>query len=120
VPARQVVVESDLPIETPVTTVNEASGSGLRAITLAADRIAAGEVDVAVAGGFESMTNAPWVLPEYRKGRRHGDAIVFRNLEARLIMTAFLAAVAATYAVHLAETGPLRVERKPGVVACPA
>ncbi|WP_255191380.1 thiolase family protein [Natronobeatus ordinarius] len=73
VPGRQAVVESSLPNETPATTVNEASGSGLRAITLAADRIAAGRSKFAVAGGFESMTNAPWILPEYRKGRRYGD-----------------------------------------------
>ncbi|WP_265107856.1 thiolase family protein [Halosolutus halophilus] len=73
VPARQAVVESSLPNETQVTTVNEASGSGLRAITLAADRIAADRADLAIAGGFESMTNAPWILPDYRKGRRHGD-----------------------------------------------
>jgi acetyl-CoA C-acetyltransferase len=72
VPARQVVVESGLPNEVAVTTVNEASGSGLRAIALAGDRIAAGEIEFAVAGGFESMTNAPWVLPGYRTGRRHG------------------------------------------------
>ncbi|ELY54688.1 acetyl-CoA acetyltransferase [Natronococcus amylolyticus DSM 10524] len=74
VPGRQAVVESDLPNETPTTTVNEASGSGLRAIALAADRIAAGRAEFAVAGGFESMTNAPWILPDYRTGRRHGDA----------------------------------------------
>ena len=73
VPGRQAVVESALPNGTPATTVNEASGSGLRAITLATDRIAAGREAFAVAGGFESMTNAPWILPEYRKGRRHGD-----------------------------------------------
>ncbi|MFT4882852.1 MAG: acetyl-CoA C-acetyltransferase [Natronomonas sp.] len=73
VPGRQAVVESALPNETAATTVNEASGSGLRAITLAADRIAADEADIAIAGGFESMTNAPWVLPDYRKGKRHGD-----------------------------------------------
>ncbi len=72
-PARQVVVESDLPAETPVTTINEASGSGLRAIALAADRIHAGRTDLAIAGGFESMTNAPWILPDYRTGKRHGD-----------------------------------------------
>ena len=72
VPARQVVVRSSLPDDTAVTTINEASGSGVRAICLAADRIAAGRIDVAVAGGFESMTNAPWVLPGYRTGQRHG------------------------------------------------
>ncbi|QFU84951.1 thiolase family protein [Natronorubrum aibiense] len=73
VPGRQAVIESGLPNETQATTVNEASGSGLRAITLAADRIAAGRADFAIAGGFESMSNAPWILPDYRTGRRHGD-----------------------------------------------
>jgi acetyl-CoA C-acetyltransferase len=72
-PARQAVVASTLPDSTPATTVNEASGSGLRAITLAADRIAAGRATFAVAGGFESMTRAPWVLPGLREGKRHGD-----------------------------------------------
>ncbi|WP_435195628.1 thiolase family protein [Natronomonas sp. EA1] len=74
VPGRQVVVASSLPDETETTTVNEASGSGLRAIALAADRITAGRAELAIAGGFESMTNAPFVLPDYRKGRKHGDA----------------------------------------------
>ena len=73
VPARQAVISSSLPDSTPVTTVNEASGSGVRAIALAADRIDAGRADFAVAGGFESMTNAPWILPDHRKGTRHGD-----------------------------------------------
>ncbi|QRV17525.1 thiolase family protein (plasmid) [Haloterrigena salifodinae] len=73
VPGRQVVVESELPNETRATTINEASGSGMSAIGLAADRIAAGRAGLAIAGGFESMTNAPWILPDYRKGRRHGD-----------------------------------------------
>ncbi|ELZ16036.1 acetyl-CoA acetyltransferase [Haloterrigena salina JCM 13891] len=73
VPGRQVVVKSELPNETRATTINEASGSGMSAIGLAADRIAAGRADLAIAGGFESMTNAPWILPDYRKGRRHGD-----------------------------------------------
>jgi acetyl-CoA C-acetyltransferase len=73
VPGRQVVVESKLPDSTPTTTVNEASGSGLRAITLAADRIATGKASVVLAGGFESMTRAPWVLPGMRAGKRYGD-----------------------------------------------
>lgn len=72
VPARQVVIRSSLPNDTAVTTINEASGSGVRAICMAADRINAGEIDISLAGGFESMTNAPWILPDYRTGRRHG------------------------------------------------
>ncbi len=73
VPGRQVVVESGLPATTPTTTINEASGSGLRAICLAADRIDAGRAEVTIAGGFESMTNAPWILPGYRTGKRYGE-----------------------------------------------
>jgi acetyl-CoA C-acetyltransferase len=73
VPGRQAVIKSSLPNETRATTVNEASGSGLSAIALAADRIAAGRAEIAVAGGFESMSNAPWIIPDYRKGRRYGD-----------------------------------------------
>ncbi len=72
VPARQVVIRSSLPNDTAVTTINEASGSGVRAICMAADRINSGEIDISLAGGFESMTNAPWILPDYRTGRRHG------------------------------------------------
>ncbi|WP_380675876.1 thiolase family protein [Salinigranum sp. GCM10025319] len=73
VPGRQAVVESGLPETLPTTTVNEASGSGLRAITLAADRIAVGRASLAVAGGFESMSRAPWILPGLREGKRYGD-----------------------------------------------
>jgi acetyl-CoA C-acetyltransferase len=80
VPARQVVVGSDLPDSTPATTVNEASGSGLRAVAMAVDRIEAGRVAVAVAGGMESMSNAPYLVPGMRKGRRHGDATLVDSM----------------------------------------
>ncbi|MGM0591429.1 MAG: thiolase family protein [Halobacteriota archaeon] len=72
-PARQVTVESSLPDTTPATTVNEASGSGLRAITLAVDSVDAGRNDVAIAGGMESMSNAPYLVETMRRGVRHGD-----------------------------------------------
>jgi acetyl-CoA C-acetyltransferase len=74
VPARQVGLAADLPEDLPATTVNEASGSGMRAIALAADRIEAGRNDVAVAGGTESMSNAPYLAPDVRRGKRLGDA----------------------------------------------
>lgn len=74
VPARQVVVDSDLDDGVAATTVNEASGSGLRAITLAVDRIDAGRADVCIGGGMESMSNAPYLVREMRGGRRHGDS----------------------------------------------
>jgi acetyl-CoA C-acetyltransferase len=80
VPARQAVVGSDLPESTAATTVNEASGSGVRAIALAADRIAADRAEFAIAGGMESMSNAPYLLPDYRQGRRHGDGRVVDSM----------------------------------------
>ncbi|WP_254273999.1 thiolase family protein [Haloarcula marina] len=73
VPARQVVVDSPLPDSCPATTTNEASGSGLRAIANAVDRIDAGRTDLCIAGGMESMSNAPYLVREMRGGRRHGD-----------------------------------------------
>ena len=85
VPARQAVTEAGLPNDTPATTVTEASGSGLRAIMLAADRIAAGRADIAVGGGMESMSNAPYLVRELREGRPHGnteltDSMIFDAL----------------------------------------
>jgi acetyl-CoA C-acetyltransferase len=85
VPARQAVTEAGLPEDTPATTVNEASGSGLRAIALAVDRIAADRAEIAVAGGMESMSNAPYLVREHRTGRPHGnseltDAMVYDAL----------------------------------------
>ncbi|RLM36838.1 thiolase family protein [Haloarcula sp. Atlit-120R] len=85
VPARQVVVESPLPDDVAATTLNEASGSGLRAITTAADRIEAGRASVCFAGGMESMSNAPYLVPDMRGGHRHGnselvDAMIWDSL----------------------------------------
>ncbi len=84
-PARQVVVESPLPDSVAATTLNEASGSGLRAIMTAADRIEAGRASVCLAGGMESMSNAPYLVPDMRGGRRHGnselvDAMIWDSL----------------------------------------
>jgi acetyl-CoA C-acetyltransferase len=73
VPGRQATYASRLPKETPVTTINEASGSGVRAMMNAHDHLAAGRAEFAIAGGMESMTNAPHVLPGHRKGTRMGD-----------------------------------------------
>jgi acetyl-CoA C-acetyltransferase len=74
VPARQAAMEGGVQESVPATTINEASGSGLRAIALAVDRIEAGRADFAIAGGMESMSRAPHALQGYREGRRHGDA----------------------------------------------
>jgi len=73
VPARQVGVRAGLE-DVPATTINEASGSGLRALALAVDRLRAGRGDLAVAGGMESMSSSPYLVRGMRRGRRYGDA----------------------------------------------
>lgn len=80
VPARQVVLEAGLPPSTPATTINEASGSGLRAIALGVDRLLAGRREFAVAGGMESMSNAPFLLHGMRQGRRYGDTTLVDSM----------------------------------------
>ncbi len=80
VPARQAALKAGLPDDTPATTVNEASGSGLRAILTAVDRIHAGRNEFVVAGGMESMSNAPYLLPEFRNGRKHGNSEVVDSM----------------------------------------
>jgi acetyl-CoA C-acetyltransferase len=71
-PARQAAIFAGLPNTTPCTTVNKVCGSGLKAVMLAAQAIAAGDADVVVAGGMESMSNVPYYLPTARGGMRMG------------------------------------------------
>ena len=69
-PARQAAVKSGLPIEVPAMTINKVCGSGLRAVSLAAQMIKAGDCDVVVAGGMESMSQAPYAIKEMRWGHK--------------------------------------------------
>jgi acetyl-CoA C-acetyltransferase len=73
-PARQAALRAGLPETTSATTINRVCGSGLKAIMLAAAEIRAGDADVAVAGGMESMNGAPYLLPGARFGYRLGNA----------------------------------------------
>lgn len=74
-PARQAALGAGLAKSVPCTTVNKVCGSGLKAVMLAAAQLAAGEASVVVAGGMESMSNAPYLLPKMRAGQRlgHGE-----------------------------------------------
>lgn len=72
--ARQAAVAAGIPKEIPALTVNKVCPSGLAAIALADQMIRAGDLDVVVAGGMESMTNAPYVIPKARQGSRLGNA----------------------------------------------
>src|SRR3954466_14639612 len=72
--SRQAAVAAGIPKEIPALTVNKVCPSGLAAIAIADQMIRAGDLDVAVAGGMESMTNAPYVIPKARWGSRLGNA----------------------------------------------
>jgi len=85
-PARQASIGAGIPVATGCTTVNKMCGSGMKAIMIAHDAIRAGSADIVVAGGMESMTNAPYLLPKVRDGMRlgHGemlDHMFFDGLE---------------------------------------
>jgi acetyl-CoA C-acetyltransferase len=73
-PARQAAVGAGLPIETPADTINKVCASSIRAVEIADSMIRAGDVEVVVTGGMESMSNAPYALPKARFGYRLGDA----------------------------------------------
>ena len=74
VTARQAACSAGIPMSTPAITINKVCLSGLNAIYLAAQMINAGDAEVVVAGGMESMTNAPYLLPKARGGYRYGNA----------------------------------------------
>jgi acetyl-CoA C-acetyltransferase len=72
-PARQAAIHAGLPVDIPAFTVNKVCGSGLKAVMLAAQAIKAGDAQAFVAGGMESMSNAPYLLDKVRTGYRMGD-----------------------------------------------
>ncbi|MEE2038302.1 acetyl-CoA C-acetyltransferase [Nocardiopsis sp. CT-R113] len=76
IPSRQAAVKAGIPMDVPSVTINKVCLSGLDAIALADQLIRAGEFDVVVAGGMESMTNAPHLLPKSRKGYKYGSVEV--------------------------------------------
>ncbi len=78
--ARQAAVKAGIPLSTPAMTVNKLCLSGLNSIYLADQMIAAGEADIVVAGGMESMTRAPYLLQEARSGYRYGDGVLVDSM----------------------------------------
>jgi acetyl-CoA C-acetyltransferase len=79
-PARQAALAAAVPTSTPATTINKMCGSGLKAVMMAADQIRAGEAGILVAGGLESMTNAPYLLPKARGGYRMGHGEILDHM----------------------------------------
>ncbi|MDF0487993.1 acetyl-CoA C-acyltransferase [Sphingomonas sp. H39-1-10] len=79
-PARQAAIGAGLPVSVEATTVNKMCGSGMQAAIMAYDALAAGSADIAVAGGMESMTNAPYLLTRHRGGARIGHDAVYDSM----------------------------------------
>ncbi|SAK47473.1 acetyl-CoA acetyltransferase [Caballeronia glebae] len=106
-PARQAALGAGLPLATGCTTINKMCGSGMRAAMFAHDMLLAGSADVIVAGGMESMTNAPYLLPKARGGMRMGHGQVLDHMfldgledayEKGRLMGAFAEQCASSYA----------------------
>jgi len=117
-PARQAAIAAGIPTSTAATTVNKMCGSGMKAIMMAADQIRSGDVDVIVAGGLESMTNAPYLLPKARAGYRMGHGEILDHMftdglqspwDGKL-MGAFADATAAKYGFTRAEQDAFAAE----------
>ena len=79
-PARQAALAAGIPTGVPTTTINKMCGSGMKAVMMAADQLRAGDVALAVAGGLESMSNAPYLLPKVRAGLRMGHGEVLDHM----------------------------------------
>ena len=79
-PARQVALNGGLADHVAALTINKVCGSGLKAVMLAAQGVATGDIDIAVAGGMESMSNAPYLLPRIREGLRMGNGTLIDSM----------------------------------------
>jgi len=104
-PARQAAIGAGIPAAVGAVTVNKVCGSGLKAVVFARNAIAAGEHDVVVAGGMESMTRAPYLLPKAREGYRLGHAQVIDSLVLDGLWDAY-------GNVHMGECGELCAKEK--------
>ena len=79
-PARQAAIKAGLPTSVQATTVNKVCGLGMQTVIMAAEALAAGSVDLVVAGGMESMTNAPYLLKKHRSGARIGHDTAYDHM----------------------------------------
>jgi acetyl-CoA C-acetyltransferase len=79
-PARQAAIKAGLPKSVQATTVNKVCGSGMQTVIMGAEAIAAGSVDYVIAGGMESMTNAPYLLKKHRSGARIGHDTAYDHM----------------------------------------
>lgn len=117
-PARQVALGAGLGLDTGCTTLNKMCGSGMKAVMVAHDQLKAGSIDIAVAGGMESMTQAPYLLPKARGGMRlgHGelkDHLFYDGLEdaySGRLMGSFAQQVADQYEISREQMDDYAIE----------
>ena len=118
-PARQAALKAGLPLSTQATTVNKMCGSGMQAAILGHDLLAAGSAKIVIAGGMESMTNAPYLLAKHRGGARIGHDRVMDSMyldgledayEGGKLMGAFAEETAADYQIGRAEMDAYAIE----------
>lgn len=79
-PARQAALKAGLPVNVPALTINKVCGSGLKSVNMAVQAIVAGDADIVVAGGMESMTNSPYLLDKARSGYRMGHGKIIDSM----------------------------------------
>jgi acetyl-CoA C-acetyltransferase len=103
-PARQAAIAARLPVEVPALTINKVCGSGLKAVMLAAQAVRCGDARVVIAGGQESMSNAPYLLPKARSGYRLGDHTAVDSLVHDGLLDVY-------NRFHMGETGEIVAER---------
>jgi acetyl-CoA C-acetyltransferase len=109
-PARQAAIYAGLDEGTPCTTINKMCGSGMKTVMMAHDAILAGQGDVIVAGGMESMTNAPYLLPKARGGMRLGHGEVKDHMFLDGLEDAYEGRLMGTYAEEVAQSFQLSRE----------
>ncbi len=116
--ARQAAVKAGIPMSVPATTVNKVCLSGLNAIHLADMLISTGQAEVVVAGGMESMSNAPYLLPGARAGYRFGDQTLVDALMHDGLLCAFdVCAMGASTERYTREAGTISRERQDALAA---
>ena len=125
-PARQAALGAGVPVQVPATTVNKMCGSGMKAIMIGADQLSAGRAALVLAGGLESMSGAPYLLPKARGGYRlgHGeilDHMFYDGLQSAWdgkLMGCFADATAQKYGFSRDAQGP-GIERLRQQIASP-
>jgi acetyl-CoA C-acetyltransferase len=102
-PARQAALGAGLPKSVQATTLNKMCGSGMQAVVMGAQAIAQRDADVIVAGGMESMTNAPFLLPKYRTGHKYGRDTIYDHMALDGLEDAYEGSAMGVYADRVAK-----------------